>query len=178
MDLSDFDFTTNVASKFAEKRGSAVDTFYRGRRYGSIKEAWGGLNSYKWRFGITINQGLGWNVSQKEAQRRLNYIRVRLLRAMFGNNFARKRAAIKFMVFRQGSWESGNQHWHALMAVEGDHDWSDAKIAIAIEGIEGSRSKKRWEKDAYVDCEWNRGNRFHRYLAREVKHDADSVMVL
>jgi hypothetical protein len=31
----------------------------------------------------------GMNVSGEEAKRRLNYIRVHLLRAMFGNNFRR-----------------------------------------------------------------------------------------
>jgi hypothetical protein len=60
MDLSaDFDCPTNVASL-------PIDTFYRGRKDGSVAEAWGGLNSYKWRFGITINRGLGWNISEKK----------------------------------------------------------------------------------------------------------------
>jgi hypothetical protein len=61
---------------------------FRDYKGASIAEAWQhGFNPEYWRHCITISQGLGWSVSEAEAQRRLNYIRVRLLKAMFGNNF-------------------------------------------------------------------------------------------
>ena len=61
----------------------------------SVADVWRhGLNPDYWRHGITISQGLDWSVSEVEATKRLNYIRVRLLKAMFGNNFRRKSAKI------------------------------------------------------------------------------------
>ena len=47
--------------------------------------------------------------SNAEATKRLNYIRVRLLKAMFGNNFRRRRAEIIFLTFKRGSREGFNQ---------------------------------------------------------------------
>jgi hypothetical protein len=65
----------------------------------SVGDAWRhGLNPEYWRHCITISQGLGWSVSEADATRRLNYIRVRLLKAMFGNNFRRKSAEIILIV--------------------------------------------------------------------------------
>ena len=60
---------------------------------------------------------------------------------MFGNNF-RKRAKIEFLTFKQGSRATFNQHYHALMAIEGDHNWSDEQIAKAINEIESKQIKK------------------------------------
>jgi hypothetical protein len=109
----------------------------------SVRDAWRhGLNPEYWRRCITISQGLGWNVSGDEATKRLNYIRVRLLKAMFGNNFRRKRAEIIFLAFEQGSREGFNQHYHALMAIEGGHNSSDQQIAEAIREIDCKRSKR------------------------------------
>ena len=103
---------------------------FRDYKGASVADAWQhGLNPEYWRHCITISQGLGWSVSEAEATRRLNYICVHLLKAMFGNNFRRKGAEIKFMVFEQGSRATFNQHYHALMAIEGDHNWSDEQIA-------------------------------------------------
>ena len=110
-------------------------------------------------------------MSEAEATRRLNYIRVHLLRAMFGNNFRRKGAEIKFLVFKQGSRATFNQHYHALMAIEGDHDWSDEQIAKAINEIDRNRSKRHWEKDVHVDFDWIKDNRFHSYVARYAAYD-------
>jgi hypothetical protein len=144
----------------------------------SIADAWQhGFNPEYWRHGITISQGLGWSVSEAEATRRLNYIRVHLLKAMFGNNFRRKGAEIKFFTFKQGSHATFNQHYHALMAIEGGHDWSDEQIARAINEIDHSRSKIHWEKDVHVDFDWIKGNRFHSYVARYAAYDPDSVSV-
>jgi hypothetical protein len=89
---------------------------FRDYKGASISDAWQhGLNPEYWRHGITISQGLGWSVSEAEAIRRLNYIRVHLLKAMFGNNFRREGAKVKFLVFEQGSRATFDQHYHALM---------------------------------------------------------------
>ena len=152
---------------------------FRDYKGASIADAWQhGFNPEYWRHGITISQGLGWNVSEAEATRRLNYIRVHLLKAMFGNNFRRKGAEIKFLVFEQGSRATFNQHHHALMAIEGDHDWSDEQIAKAITEIDRNRSKRHWEKDVHVDFDWKNGNRFHSYVARYAAYDPDSFRVM
>jgi hypothetical protein len=142
----------------------------------TVADAWRHApNPEYWRHGITISQGLGWNVSEAEATKRLNYIRLRLLKALFGNNFRRNGAEVKFLVFEQGSRATFNQHHHALMAIEGDHNWSDEQIAQAIDEIDRNRSKKRWEKDLHVDFDWIKGNRFHSYVARYAAYDPDSV---
>jgi hypothetical protein len=164
---------TNLAISDDSKHRAFLD--YKGT---SVADAWRHtLNPEYWRHGITISQGLGWSVSEADATRHLNYIRVRLLKAMFGNNF-RKRAKIKFLPFRQGSREGFNQHFHALMAIEGDHDWSDQQIAEAICEIDRKRSKRHWEKDVHVDWNWIKGNRFHSYVAREAAFNADSFWVM
>jgi hypothetical protein len=163
------DFTTSKDIK----RGA----FHPGK-YATAADAWQhGLDDQYWRHGITISLGNGMNVSREEAKRTLNYIGVRLLRAMFGNNFRRKSAKINFLVFEQGSRLCFNQHYHALMAIEGEHDWSDQQIAQAIIEIDSNRSKRRWEKDVYVDFNWREGNRFHSYVAREAAYSEDSVLV-
>jgi hypothetical protein len=165
---------TNLATSNDSQRGA-----FRDCKSASIADVWRyGLNDEYWRHGITINQGLGWSVSETEATRRLNFIRVRLLRAMFGHNFRRKSAKIIFLMFKQGSHEGFNQHYHALMAIEGDHNWSDQQIAETISEIECNRSKRHWEKSVHVDWNWKKGNRFHSYVARYAACDADSVLLM
>jgi hypothetical protein len=152
---------------------------FRDYKAASIADAWQQApNPEYWRHGITISQGLGWSASEAEATRRLNYIRVRLLKAMFGNNFRRKGAKINFLVYEQGSRATFNQHYHALMAIEGDHDWSDERIAKAINEIDRNRSKRHWEKDVHVDFDWIKDNRFHSYVARYATYDGDSFWVM
>ena len=164
----------NSAISNDSKRGAFLDY-----KSASIADVWRyGLNHEYWRHGITINQGSGWSVSEEEAIRRLNYIRLRLLKAMFGNNFRRKGAKINFLIFKQGSRARFNQHYHALMAIEGDHNWSDRRIATVISEIECNRSKRPWEKDAHVDFDWKNGNRFHSYVARDAAFNADSVLAM
>jgi hypothetical protein len=165
---------TNPATSVVLKHDAFCD--YKGA---SIADVWRhGLNPEYWRHGITINQGLGWSVSEVKAIKRLNYIRVHLLKAMFGNNFRRKSAKIIFLTFKQGSHRGYNQHYHALMAVEGDHNWSDREIAEAIGEIECNRAKRHWEKGVHVDWDWIKDNRFHSYVARDAAYDADSVLVM
>ena len=128
---------TNPATSVDLRQAAFLD--YKGT---TVADVWRHAPNPKyWRHGITISQGLGWSVSEAEATRRLNYIRVHLLRAMFGNNF-RKRAKIEFLMFKQGSRATFNQHYHALMAIEGDHNWSDEQIAQAIIEIDAEPVKK------------------------------------
>jgi hypothetical protein len=141
---------------------------------GAVLREWAkAINPAYWRHGITINQGNGWSVSEEDVRRRLNYIRVRLLKAMFGNNSGRK-GKIHFLVFKQGSTEIGTQHFHALMGIEGLHDWSDGKIAEHIERSESERKRGGWEKPAHVDWNWGKGNDFHKYVSREAALQPDS----
>ena len=138
-------------------------------RRGVVLREWAKASNH----GITINQGNGWSVSVEEARRRLNYIRVRLLKAIFGNN-SRRKGRVYFLPFKQGSRESGTQHFHALMGIEGSHAWSDGKIAERIERIESERKRAGWEKPAHVDWNWRKGNDFHKYVAREAALQPDS----
>ena len=148
------------------------EPFHTGK-WSSVVDAWKqSLNEEFWRHGITINQGLDWSVTEETARKRLNYIRARLLRRMFGNGW-RAKAKITFVVFGQGSKESCNQHFHALMGIEGEHDWSDEQVAAAIVEIEWNRKRKHWEKPAYVDYAWRKANRFHEYVGREMRLLAD-----
>ena len=163
---------TNPATSVGSRQAAFLD--YKGT---TVADVWRHAPNPKyWRHGITISQGLGWSVSEAEATRRLNYIRVHLLRAMFGNNF-RKRAKIEFLTFKHGLRATSDQHYHALMAIEGDHDWPDEQIAKAINEIDRNRLKRHWEKDLYVDFDWIKDNRFHSYVARYAANDPDGVSV-
>jgi hypothetical protein len=164
---------TNFATSNDLKRGA-----FQPGKYATVADAWRHLDEEYWRIGLTINQGLSWSVSDAQATKRLNYIWVRLLKAMFGNNFRRKSAKIRFLTFKQGSRASFNQHFHALMAIEGEHNWSDQRIAKAIREIDSNRSKRHWEKDVHVDFDWKNGNRFHSYVAREAAFNADSFWII
>lgn len=74
---------------------------------------------------------------------------------------------------------SKGEHWHAVMAVNGSHGWSDEQIANAIKEIEKERTKEnRWEKKARVDYDWRKKNHFHGYVGREVRFDADSYFTM
>jgi hypothetical protein len=139
----------------------------------ALREAWGTLNPDYWRHGITISQGNGWPVTQKQAQKVLSYIAPRLLRGVFGNRWRQKKARVCFLGFRQGSMECGTQHWHVLLGIEGEHNWSDGDIASKIEQIDRVRPKKRWEKPLHMDWNWQWGNAFHRYVTSEIGLDLD-----
>lgn len=147
---------------------------FKAGRYATVRDAWQhGLDESHWSHGITINLGNDMSVSDAEVQRRVSYIRVNLLKAMFGNNWRRK-ASADFIAFRGGSKELLNQHWHVLMSVRGTHDWSNEKIAKQISQIENRRPRERWEKVAHVACNWKNDNRFHSYCAREIQPQENS----
>jgi hypothetical protein len=101
------------------------------------------LNGEYWRHCITLNLGNGMSVSEKEAKRRLNYLRVRLLKAMFGNSWRRMGVSIRYLLFKQGTEDRGNQHFHVLMAIEGERDcvcalgtWATVALPIALAGLD------------------------------------------
>ena len=82
------------------------------------------------------------SVSKEDAKRRLNYLRAQMLRAIFGNSWKRKGGKIVFLIFKQGSRATSNQHFHVLMAIEGEHNWSELRIAMEIQSIELSRPRR------------------------------------
>jgi hypothetical protein len=140
-----------------------------------------GLNEKFWRHGIDISQGNGMNVSEKEATRRLNSIRRHLGRQMFGNHW-REKGKIVFMVFGHGSRKSDDEHYHALLGIRGDHNWSNFKIAMTIKSIElmrHLRTERYWEKMAHVDWDWKKkGNRYHGYVGRFANSRPDDWKII
>jgi hypothetical protein len=79
----------------------------------------------------------------------------------------------------KGRHDGVSEHWHALMAVEGQHGWSDKMIADAINEIEGNRKLEHdWEKAIHVDWNWRDKNQFHSYIGRESKYDGDSSFMM
>jgi hypothetical protein len=128
------------------------------------------FNERFWRHGIVISQGNGMNVPRDEAVRRLDSIRHHLARKMFGNHW-REKAKITFVLFKHGSSATEDEHYHALLGIAGNHEWSDFRIAMTVKSIEFMRHRRRkpnrhWEKMAHVDWDWEKGNRYHRYVSR------------
>jgi hypothetical protein len=143
------------------------------RRFQTAKEAFQfGFNERYWTHGIVVSQGNGMYVSRDEANLRLRCIKRHLLRAIFGNHW-RDKGDIQFSVFPHGSFATGDQHFHALMHIRGNHDWSDFRVAMTIRSIEIMRHaqnkatrQKHWEKMAHVDWDWRKDNRYHGYVSR------------
>jgi hypothetical protein len=151
-----------------------TDAFHQ-TRFSTVEEAFqGGFHEQFWRHGIVISQGNGMSVSMEEAVRRLDSIRRHLGRRMFGNHW---RGKITFAVFPHGSKTSGNEHFHALLGIEGDHNWSDFRIAMTVGTIERIRHWRRvdrpWEKMAHVDWDWKKENRYHGYVSRYANKRSD-----
>ena len=111
---------------------SNTSSAFHDKRYTSIKHAWEcGLNEHFWRWGLVFNQGNEMNVTEHRVKDRLRVVASRLLRKIYGNRY-RDKAKVRFLAFRHGVAESFNEHYHALMAIEGEpHEWSDDKIALA-----------------------------------------------
>jgi hypothetical protein len=140
-------------------------------RHSSIAGAWSSaLDEQVWRWGLVFNQGNHWSVSENRVRERLRYIRSNLLRAIFGNRH-RGKGSICFLVFKHGSLRSFNQHWHVLMALQGNRpNWGDFRVAFKIWDIDRQliRSTKS-EKLVHVDWGWREGNRYHSYVSRYVQ---------
>jgi hypothetical protein len=162
---------------------SNITPFYN-RAFLSVKDAFKhGLNERYWRHGITLSQGNGWNVSKASVKDRLSFVRSRLLRVLFGNNWRRK-GWINFMVFKHGSETSYDEHYHALMGIEGKHEQSDPFIAETIELIETQHTEldpascfKRYQKPLHVD--WLKdSNDFHDYVARHLDTNCDNYFII
>jgi hypothetical protein len=141
-----------------------------------------GFNEQFWRHGIVISQGNKMSVSKDDAIRRLDSLRRHLGRRMFGNKW-REKAQITFVLFQHGSRETFNEHYHALLGIGGDHEWTDFGIAMAINLIEGMRHRRRspnrrWEKIAHVDWNWARGNRYHSYVGRFANKRPDNWEII
>ena len=107
------------------------------------------------------------NVSEDRVKERLRFVKSRLLREIYGNRY-RGKATVWFAVFQHGVRHSFNQHYHVLMATEGEpNDWSDFRVAMAIRRIDRELVKgHRWEKPVHVDWDWQKGNRYHAYGSR------------
>jgi len=158
---------------------NSIDQAFHIGAYETVSDAWKhGLNKDYWTHGITLNLGNDLSVSERNARRRLNYIRIHLLKEMFGNNFRRKGAKIRFLVFKQGDYKTFNQHFHVLMAIEGNHNWSAQSIAAWIMTIDAQRTEKSWDKIVHVDWDWKKGNRFHSYVSREATSNPDTLWVM
>jgi hypothetical protein len=153
------------------------------KRFRTLKDAFQcGFNEEFWRHGIVVNQGNGMGVTKEEAVRRLEYIRRHLARKIFGNHW-RDKGRIVFAVFQHGSLKTGDEHHHAVMGIEGKHDWSDFRIGMTINSIEFMRHlrrppKRQWEKMAHVDWNWNKRNRYHGYISRFANKRPDDWQII
>lgn len=156
---------------------------FRAGKYETVRELWQhGLNELYWTHGIVISQGNRMCVSNAEAIRRMNSIKRHLLRQMFGNHY-RNSAKIEFLMFQHGSYETEDQHFHALMHIEGNHNWSHFRIAMTINSIEFMRhvrnkTKQPWEKKAHVDWGWTNENRYHGYVSRYANWRPDTWCIV
>src|SRR5262249_55272005 len=100
----------------------------------------------------------------------------RLLRKIYGNRH-RGKATVRFIVFEHGASKSFNRHYHILMAIDGEpHDWSDFRIAMTIRTIDREFIEEHsWEKCVHVDYDWQKGNRYHRYVSRYARYGSDAI---
>ena len=186
---ADFDFITKVNNGDSKQSGDA----FKDGNFQSLPRVWSALNEEHWTHGLTISANHDWKVSEQRARDRLTYLTLRLKREIWGNDHQKQRK-IELMVFKHSlikrrskeqrkrsspsaeparSMELVGEHWHALMAIKGNHGWSAQQIADAINEIErNSKMRMRSEKAIHVDFNWKNGNAFHSYVAREVKFDA------
>ena len=121
------------------------------------------LNERFWRHGLTLSLGNGLNVSEDQAQRRLQYVACRLKRRIWGSKRQKDVVVIAFRhklpnrnkkkhELAQGSrnWSHKEQmrlvdrHYQALRTCEGKNDqlgehWH---AVMAVRGITGGQTKK------------------------------------
>ena len=140
--------------------------------YHSIQDAWEtSWDENVWRWGLTFNQGNKMNVNEERVRERLRVIAGRLLLKMYGKYY-RKKAKIRFVVFKHGSRQNYNQHFHAVMAIIGErYQWSDLRVMQTMQSIDRLFiSENRWEKPVHIDFDWKTGNRYHSYVSRFVQN--------
>ena len=109
-------------------------------------------------------------------------IRRHLLRKMFGNRW-RQKAKATFVVFQHGSRATGDAHFHAVLGIDGAHDWSDFRIGLTIKSIELMQHMRMarvrpWEKMAHVDWNWAKGNQYHSYISRFANKRPDDWFII
>ena len=137
--------------------------------YKTVADAWShGLNEKYWRHGLVFNQGNGHNVTRNRVRERLSFIACRLLRNIFGNRY-RDKGDVRFLGVEEGSKKSYNQHYHVLMAIDGDHGWDVRRVQQEIKTIDAMfLISHGWygEKPAEIECGWELGNRYHSYTTK------------
>jgi hypothetical protein len=148
--------------------------FINNKHYTSVKDAWqNGLNPEYWRHGLVFSQGNEMNVTEHRVKDRLQFIRKRLLRAMFGNRYRdTEQYDIHLIQVREGYSQSFNQHFHVLLHVEGRHNWSDFRIAAKVRFLDILFLKDHgWEdeKPVHVDYDWKHGNHYHAYTTKSIR---------
>lgn len=145
------------------------------RTYTSISDFFHfGLNEEFWRHAITFSQGNGWNTAWTAVKGRLEYLRARLVRAIFGNHW-RKKGRIHFLGFKHGFENSFNTHFHVLMGIIGVHDWPDLGVEHALYEIDSLRpGQMGYEKSIHIDCDWRKNNQMHSYVSRFVQSGSDA----
>ncbi len=138
------------------------------QKYSSPKDVWKrGLNQEYWRWGLVFSQGHCMNVTEERVRERLRTISGRLLRKIYGNHY-RARGRVRFLGFQHGVAKQHNQHFHVLMAIEGEaHGWLDWRVALQVQSIDRLARTGAWnEKPVHIDFKWRNGNRYHSYTSR------------
>jgi hypothetical protein len=160
--------TTSVVPGTSEASPSSQGEAFLPGKYSCPEDVWkSGLNPNYWRWGLVFNQGNGMNVTEERIRERLRIIAARLLKKIYGNHY-RDRGRVRFMAFQHGSEERYDQHFHVLMAIEGErHGWPDWRIALQVQSIDRLSRSGAWnEKPVHVDFRWRNGNRYHSYDSR------------
>jgi hypothetical protein len=136
--------------------------------YSSVPAAFRfGMNEEVLRWGLVFSQGNGWNVTENRVKERLRFIASGLLRKIYGNRH-RDKAKIHFIVFKHGSRDCFNEHFHALMWFDGQpHGWSDFRVAMTLKELDRKFiGTSKSEKPVWVDWDWTNDNRYHSYVSR------------
>jgi hypothetical protein len=165
-----------------QQKSTQTNNPFHSENYKNLSDAWShSLNENYWRHGIVINQGNLMNVSAERCRVRLNVIAGRLLREMFGNKYRQKGCKVHFLMASEGSKQSYNSHHHVLMAIVGDHSWSDWKIKMFVNSIDflfcWTNGGWRGEKPCHVDYGWKEGNRYHSYSTKSIQRGSADWML-
>jgi hypothetical protein len=154
-------------------------TPFHDRTYWTVADAFqNGFNESYWRHAIVFSEGNEWNVTETSVRGRLKYLKSRLARTIFGNRW-RHKGKIIFFIFKHGADVNFNAHYHALMGIEGSHDWSDQQIADTLRCIDSELiGCRRYEKPIHVDHDWKKGNHMHSYVSKYVQHGSDGYFII